>query len=153
MQKFRTYYGEKLSLLNTQGRERWEINRKGTMPNLPKHICKHPGCYVYTSNTYCDTHTIQHNKDKDKYRPSSRQRGYTRRWEKVSKLFLKEHPLCECDECTKVHKLTTANVVHHVIPHHGNYELFWDEDNWQAMNKRCHDRHTLNEIRKAKTRK
>lgn len=62
-------------------------------------------------------------------------------------MFLKEHPICECDECVKAGKLTTSNVVHHVIPHHGNYELFWDESNWQAMNKRCHDRHTLKELR------
>ena len=135
------------------------------MPTLPRRICKHPGCSVLTVNsTYCDAHKKLHEKithermkkykkEKDKERPSARERGYTKRWEKVSKLFLKEHPLCECDECVKAHKLTTANVVHHVIPHHGNYELFWDEDNWQAMNKRCHDRHTWREVRKNKNKK
>jgi 5-methylcytosine-specific restriction protein A len=68
----------------------------------------------------------------------------------VSKLFLKEHPLCECDECQKHHKLTSANVVHHIIAHHGNQELFWDESNWMAMNKKCHDKHTWIETRSKK---
>ena len=124
------------------------------MPTLPKRICRHPGCNALTVNsTYCDTHTRQHNKDKDRYRKNACQRGYNTRWQKVSKLYLKEHPLCECDECKKQNKLTTANVVHHVIPHHGNYELFWDQANWQAMNKRCHDRHTVIEKRKEKDKK
>ena len=80
----------------------------------------------------------------DKLRGSAHERGYSSRWRKVSKMFLREHPLCECEDCKKHHRLTTANVVHHILPHHGNYELFWDEDNWQAMSKKCHDKyHTL----------
>jgi 5-methylcytosine-specific restriction protein A len=123
------------------------------VPTLPKRICKHPGCMVTTVNsTYCEAHKAQHDKDKDRYRKNANDRGYNARWQKVSKLYLKEHPICECDECVKVGRLTTANVVHHVIPHHGNYELFWDQDNWQAMNKRCHDRHTSIEKRKEKTK-
>ena len=29
-----------------------------------------------------------------------------------------------------------------VIPHRGDQNLFWDEDNWQALCKSCHDRKT-----------
>ena len=32
-----------------------------------------------------------------------------------------------------------ATIVDHKIPHRGNYELFWDSDNWQSLCKRCHD--------------
>lgn len=40
-----------------------------------------------------------------------------------------------------------ATVVDHIIPHRGNEELFWDEDNWQGLCKRCHDRKTWREKR------
>jgi len=42
-------------------------------------------------------------------------------------------------------RLTAANVVDHRIPHRGDEELFWDESNWQAMAKECHDRKTAAE--------
>lgn len=39
----------------------------------------------------------------------------------------------------KQHVLST--VVDHVIPHRGDDVLFWDESNWQALCKSCHDSH------------
>ena len=30
----------------------------------------------------------------------------------------------------------------HIIPHRGDQKLFWDEGNWQALCKACHDRKT-----------
>lgn len=38
-----------------------------------------------------------------------------------------------------------ATVVDHIKPHRGDQRLFWDEDNWQALCKECHDRKTLTE--------
>jgi len=35
-----------------------------------------------------------------------------------------------------------ATVVDHVIPHRGNQDIFWDQSNWQAMSKPCHDSKT-----------
>ena len=35
--------------------------------------------------------------------------------------------------------MTAAKVVDHVIAHHGNQELFWDESTWQALCKHHHD--------------
>jgi 5-methylcytosine-specific restriction endonuclease McrA len=32
-----------------------------------------------------------------------------------------------------------ASVVDHKIPHRGDQVLFWSEDNWQPLCKRCHD--------------
>lgn len=124
------------------------------MPTLPKKICRHPGCNSVTDSKYCAVHAPMHsamfeNAETFNYkRKTSTQRGYNSRWRKASKMFLKEHPLCECEECVKYGRLKTANVVHHIVPHRGNYELFWDDRNWQAMNKRCHDRHTFRETRK-----
>ena len=123
------------------------------MPSLPKRICRKPGCNELTQGSrYCSEHMYMATIDKGVKRASATQRGYNSRWRTVSKMYLREHPLCECEECVKARKHTTANVVHHVIEHHGNYELFWDQDNWQAMNKKCHDRHTLMEMRKTANR-
>ena len=38
-----------------------------------------------------------------------------------------------------------ATVVDHIIPHKGDMDIFWDEDNWQPLCKRCHDQKTATE--------
>ncbi|WP_315974057.1 HNH endonuclease signature motif containing protein [Paenibacillus melissococcoides] len=38
-----------------------------------------------------------------------------------------------------------CHVVDHIKPHKGDYNLFWDPENHQPMNKRCHDRKTAKE--------
>lgn len=54
-----------------------------------------------------------------------------------------EHPLCE--PCLARGIVEAAEVVDHKVPHRGNYDLFWDQTNWQSMSKRCHDRKTASE--------
>ena len=67
-------------------------------------------------------------------------RGYNARWRRARIDFLQKHPLCA--ECQREGKLTPATVVDHIIPHRGDQELFWDEQNWQPLCKGCHDRKT-----------
>jgi 5-methylcytosine-specific restriction protein A len=78
-------------------------------------------------------------------RPSAARRGYGRRWRKVSAAYLRAHPLCECRECKEAGRPVPATVVDHIVPHRGDQDLFWDETNWQAMAKPCHDRKTAAE--------
>jgi len=59
------------------------------------------------------------------------------RWRKASRMFLAHNPLCE--SCLKSGRDTMATVVHHKQPHKGDYDLFWDEDNWESVCKACHD--------------
>ncbi len=73
-------------------------------------------------------------------RPSPAKQGYGRRWRKARRLYLREHPLCV--QCEAEGTIMAATVVDHVVPHRGDYNLFWDESNWQAMCKPCHDRKT-----------
>lgn len=75
-------------------------------------------------------------------RDGSTKRGYDRRWRKAREVFLKRHPLCECEECVRLGRVRQATVVDHKIPHKGDKNLFWDRNNWQAMAKQCHDRKT-----------
>jgi 5-methylcytosine-specific restriction endonuclease McrA len=75
------------------------------------------------------------------------ERGYTHRWKQASKRFLAEHPLCQCADCDEGRKrVTAAEVVDHDTPHRGDMRLFWDESNWRALAKACHDRKTQREL-------
>ena len=107
------------------------------MPYKPKTPCKHPGCAKLTDRKkYCDEHLKLH----PEVIRSASKRGYSSRWQKASKGYLHEHPLCA--ECLKHGKYTQATVVDHIIPHRGSMELFWDSGNWQSLCKPCHDRKT-----------
>jgi hypothetical protein len=75
------------------------------------------------------------------------ERGYNYRWKTARNLFLAAHPLCECADCDGGRKrITAATVVDHHVPHRGDPELFWNQSNWRAMAKACHDRKTQREL-------
>lgn len=108
------------------------------MPYRPRTPCKHPGCgkLVSYGQKYCDEHKALH----PEYTRAASRRGYGSKWQRASKAFLRENPLCE--ECKRNGKYVQATVVDHKTPHRGNQELFWDKRNWQALCKPCHDRKT-----------
>lgn len=108
------------------------------MPKAPKRPCRYPGCpNLCDKGVYCSQHMRF---SSDRMRGSAKARGYDSRWRKARAAFLQRNPLC--NECIKHGRLTPATVVDHVIPHRGDQKLFWDEDNWQALCKSCHDRKT-----------
>lgn len=108
------------------------------MPHKSKRPCSHPGCPNLTDSAYCDQHKPLHPD-----RPSSTQRGYNYRWRKVRKAYLQKHPLCV--RCLAEGRFRMATVVDHVIPHRGDETLMWDESNFQALCKACHDKKTWTE--------
>ncbi|TCT14593.1 5-methylcytosine-specific restriction protein A [Natranaerovirga pectinivora] len=108
------------------------------MPMKPKKPCKHPRCPKVTDGNYCDEHKRLYEN-----RASASERGYDSRWRKARSRFLKVNPFCV--KCKDDGKLTEATVVDHIIPHRGDKLLFWDESNWQALCKRCHDKKTMTE--------
>lgn len=68
----------------------------------------------------------------------------TARWRRKSKAFLEAHPLCRCPHCTGGRaQARPSNIVHHVkspiVGDRVDHGLFWDQANWLAMNKGCHD--------------
>lgn len=109
------------------------------MPMKPKKPCRHPGCPKLTDGMYCEEHEAMHRSD----RASACKRGYNSRWQKARLRYLKAHPLCVM--CMKENRLVRATVVDHIRPHRGDPVLFWDESNWQALCKQCHDKKTWNE--------
>jgi 5-methylcytosine-specific restriction protein A len=81
----------------------------------------------------------------DRLRPSASARGYGSRWRRARRAFLARYPLCAA--CQDHGRLVPATTVDHVVPHRGDQDLFWDERNWAAMCKRCHDAKTAREGR------
>lgn len=65
------------------------------------------------------------------------QRGYGGRWQRLRLRFLKRNPLCT--RCQALGLVVEATVVDHIVPHEGDSARFWDESNWQALCKPCHD--------------
>ena len=104
------------------------------MPYRPQSPCRQPGCPNLTHDGYCPKHAPANKRD------STAKRGYGSRWQKRRKLYLKANPLCA--ECNRHGRLTAATVVDHIKPHRGDDRLMWDEDNWQALCKKCHDKKT-----------
>ena len=68
---------------------------------------------------------------------NSADRGYGHKWRKARERFLSAHPLCVM--CQAAGRVTVATVVDHIEPHRGDQVKFWDESNWQALCKPCHD--------------
>ena len=104
------------------------------VPMKPLKPCLNPGCPNLTDERYCLQHSPLYQ------RASAHKRGYTSKWQRRSKQFLKKHPLCV--KCKQNGKLTPATVVDHIVPHRGNEELMWSESNWQPLCKHCHDKKT-----------
>ncbi len=65
--------------------------------------------------------------------------GYGRQWGKARAKYLAEHPYCVM--CHELGKTVEAKIVDHIKPHRGDSYLFWNEGNWQALCKQCHDMH------------
>ena len=62
-------------------------------------------------------------------RPSFRDRGYPARWDKTSKAFLRDHPLCRGCEAEGLVEASTLTA--HVIPNTQGTPRFWDSAWWQ----------------------
>ena len=113
---------------------------KITMPYRSKKPCSSPGCgeLVDVGNTYCRKHRKKYfEKDRQK-RGTASSRGYSSRWRRVSRLYLKKNPLCA--QCLTEGRVVPAEVVDHIVPHRGDYKLFWDSSNWQGLCTLHHNR-------------
>lgn len=134
---------------------------------MPHRECREPSCHTLVKieergKYYCPRHqkrapkpwdpttrkTPRNYQAEDERRQSSSSRGYGWRWQKARKAFLREHPFC-AEHAQALAPWNTvpvpASVVDHIIPHNGDEELFWDQSNWQALCKPCHDRKSARE--------
>jgi 5-methylcytosine-specific restriction protein A len=109
------------------------------MPWKPKSICNYPGCQTLTYDRYCE----KHKKEMIRTQNDRSSKMYTYQWRKVSKEFLKKHPLCV--HCEREGRLIPATEVDHIKPHGGDRKLFWNKNNWQPLCKSCHSKKTAEE--------
>jgi 5-methylcytosine-specific restriction endonuclease McrA len=70
-------------------------------------------------------------------KPNPHAHLYNHRWSKARLLFLQANPLCVM--CQHDGYITAATVVDHITPHKGDLDLFWNDNNWQALCKTHHD--------------
>lgn len=59
----------------------------------------------------------------------------TARWQRKREALFAEHPLCVM--CLQSETVTVADTADHVIPHRGDYDLFWHGE-LQALCASCH---------------
>lgn len=71
----------------------------------------------------------------DRRRGNSSQRGYGSQWRKAREQFLIEHPTCECG--------APATEIDHNPPHKGDMVRFWDMTTWFPTCKPCHQRKSV----------
>jgi 5-methylcytosine-specific restriction protein A len=93
---------------------------------------------------FCPIHKKEHHKRIDQDRPSAFQRGYDSHWRAYTKVYLAEHPLCiQCE--SEEGRVEPSTVVDHIKDHNGDFTLFWNPNNHQALCKRHHDSKTARE--------
>lgn len=61
----------------------------------------------------------------------------TRTWRLLRDAHLKANPLCEL--CLRRDRTTAGTVVHHKVPHRGDWSKFRDPSNLETACKSCHD--------------
>jgi 5-methylcytosine-specific restriction enzyme A len=69
-------------------------------------------------------------------RPWARWYGLSR-WRKLARRQLQAHPLCAT--CLEHGVVVPAQIADHIVPHHGDPQLFWDPANLQSLCKDHHD--------------
>lgn len=113
----------------------------------PPHKCAHYSCKaLIIEGSYCPDHIKKpFDTVKDKDRPSAAKRGYGRRWQRATAIYLRSRP--QCAICGHWFTSRKDAVVDHIIPHKGDMTLFWDQNNWQPVCRPCHTAKTLKEAR------
>ena len=71
--------------------------------------------------------------------------GKGRRWQRVRKLILARQPVCPDPYGLHAGRVVPTQEVDHIVPHHGQRELFWDAANLWALCRECHAEKTRRE--------
>jgi 5-methylcytosine-specific restriction protein A len=61
------------------------------------------------------------------------------RWRRLSKSYLREHPLCE--DCLPRGRVEASRHSHHKLDRRTHPELAFDRSNLKALCRACHNRH------------
>lgn len=119
------------------------------MPMAAPSVCIRPGCGGrLPSGGVCDRcgaggGEAERKRRFDQGRGTTAERGYGGRWQRARLRHLQREPLCRAHQARG--QTVAATEVDHIVPHHGDPTLFWDETNWQSLCKSCHSAKTATE--------
>jgi 5-methylcytosine-specific restriction enzyme A len=127
------------------------------MPSRPPRPCAHPGCRALVIDAArCPEHRRLAAAAVDARRGNFRDRGYSGAWDRLSRSFLREHPLCRM--CVAEGHVVPATVADHVVPkerHEDAVAVIDDpERDLQALCRRHHAAKSFREgsVRRATAR-
>jgi hypothetical protein len=106
-------------------------------------VCPVAGCPCLTWNGECAECRRIHNRHRTR-KPEHKAYG-RKAWQLARTAYLREHPLCECDDCTLIAepRRPAAQVVDHIDGLGALGPRAHDWSNLRSMTKRCHDARTM----------
>lgn len=110
------------------------------MPNSPPTVCPCGGRRTAGVCDRCGPVKRRNQKDYDRNRGTSCERGYDYQWQKFRERYLMRNPLC-CD-CKEVGVIAAATDIHHVMKLKDHPEYKYDEAWLMALCKMHHDKRT-----------
>jgi len=110
------------------------------MPSAAHLPCRVQGCAGYqVQHGYCGLHQQRAQVHRQVKQVLPYQLQYcNRRYMRMRAAFMQCHPLCAVCRYP-------SQVMDHITPHRGDSDLFWNQANWQALCKPCHDAKTHRE--------
>lgn len=111
-----------------------------TTSSIPSRPCTYPGCHNFAKHGRCDLHISQVKKKYDANRELNeewRDWIHSRRYRTAAAIFKANNPLCVRCEAKEI--ITPVYLIHHKIPHEGDWNLFWDKENWESLCNSCHE--------------
>lgn len=109
----------------------------------PLVVCPTPGCPCLTAGGKCAGCRQAHDRRRNKR--ADRRAYQAKDWQRTRRAYLREHPLCECEDCAEIPEplRPAAQVVDHIDGLGPLGPRGHDWSNLRAMAKRCHDRRTM----------
>lgn len=106
---------------------------------IPSRPCTYPGCTNFAKHGRCEKHKKQADKLYDKFREDEpwRQWIHSVRYRVAISIYKAANPFCE--RCLMEGKEEPVYIVHHRVPHKGNWELFWSDSNWESICTKHHE--------------
>jgi len=95
--------------------------------------CTYPGCHVLVKHGKCPEHTTVFMR-----KPNIKRLYNSPQWQSMRNTQLAKDPWCA--DCLKHGEHVPATDVDHVVPHHGDPVLFFDETNLQSL---CQSDHSI----------
>jgi len=99
---------------------------------------------VPPSARYCRAHLLQHHREINKKRPANDPES-TWKWRQFSKWFLSQEENKWCRDCLEEGRQTRSQQTAHIVPHHGDWGLCFDQSNVVPLCRSHHSRRTAKE--------